>query len=129
LNRWKTYSQLLNIYRTSDVRQIEIHTAELLVLDPSPSEDEIAIAKLKRYKSPRDQILAELIQVGGEILCSNIHELINSNWNTEKFPDQWKDSIIILVHRKGAKTNCSNYRGYHYYQLHTKFYRIFFSQG
>jgi hypothetical protein len=49
LNRWKNYSQLLNV---SDVRQIEIHTAEPLVPDPSPFEAEIAIAKLKRYKSP-----------------------------------------------------------------------------
>jgi hypothetical protein len=45
-------SQLLNVHRISDVRQIEIHTAESLVPDPSPSEVEIAVAKLKRYKSP-----------------------------------------------------------------------------
>jgi hypothetical protein len=52
LNRWKNYfSQLLNVNRVSDVRQIEIHTAELLVSDPSPSEVEIAVEKLKRYKS------------------------------------------------------------------------------
>jgi hypothetical protein len=39
---------------------------------------EIAIAKLKRFKSPgSDQIPAELIQAGGEILCSKIHKLIN----------------------------------------------------
>jgi hypothetical protein len=45
LNRWKNYfSQLF-----SDVRQIEIHTAESLVPDPSPFEVEIAIAKFKRY--------------------------------------------------------------------------------
>jgi hypothetical protein len=25
LNRWKNYSQLLNVHRVSDVRQIEIH--------------------------------------------------------------------------------------------------------
>jgi hypothetical protein len=32
LNRWKNYfSQLLNIHRVSDVRQIEIYTAEPLV--------------------------------------------------------------------------------------------------
>jgi hypothetical protein len=30
LNRWKNYySQLLNVHRVSDVRHIEIHTAEL----------------------------------------------------------------------------------------------------
>jgi hypothetical protein len=45
-------------------------------------EVEIAIAKLKRYKSPgSDQILAELIQAGSEILRSNIHMLFNSIWN------------------------------------------------
>jgi hypothetical protein len=37
LNRWKNYfSQLLNVYRVSDVRQIEIHTAAPLVPVPSP---------------------------------------------------------------------------------------------
>jgi hypothetical protein len=37
LNRWKNYfSQLLNVYRASDVRQIEINIAELLVPDPNP---------------------------------------------------------------------------------------------
>jgi hypothetical protein len=45
LNRWKNYfSQLLNIHRVSDVRQIEIHTAESLVLQPSLFQVEIATA-------------------------------------------------------------------------------------
>jgi hypothetical protein len=36
LNRWKNYfSQLLNVHRASDVRRIEIHTAEPVVPDPS----------------------------------------------------------------------------------------------
>jgi hypothetical protein len=49
LNRWKNYfSQLLNVHRVSDVRQIEIHTAEPLVPDPSSIEVEIAIENLKR---------------------------------------------------------------------------------
>jgi hypothetical protein len=53
LNTWKNYfSQLLNVHRVSDVRQIEIHTAEPLVPDPSPFEVKIAIAKLKKHKSP-----------------------------------------------------------------------------
>jgi hypothetical protein len=69
----------LNVHRVIDVDQIEIHTAELLVPDPSSFEVEIAVAKLQRYKSPGcDQILAEPIQEGGEILCSQIYKLINS---------------------------------------------------
>jgi hypothetical protein len=61
-NMWKNYfPQLLNVHNVSDVRQIEIHTAEPLVPGPSCLEVEIATAKLEKYKSPSsDQILAEL---------------------------------------------------------------------
>jgi hypothetical protein len=49
LNSWKNYSsQLLNVRRVSDVRQVEIHTAELLVPDPSPFEAEIARKSINR---------------------------------------------------------------------------------
>jgi hypothetical protein len=43
---------IVNVRRGSDVRQIEIHTAESLVPQPNPFEVEIAIANLKKYKSP-----------------------------------------------------------------------------
>jgi hypothetical protein len=66
LNRWKKYFyQLLNVQRVSDVRQVEIHTAEPLVPEHSPFEVEIAIAEMKKDKFPgTNQILAELIQAG-----------------------------------------------------------------
>jgi hypothetical protein len=77
----------LNVHRVSDVRQIEIHTAEPLVPDPGTFESEIAIVKSKRYKSPdRNRIPTELIQAGGEILRSEIHKLINSVSNKEELP-------------------------------------------
>jgi hypothetical protein len=57
---------------------------------PSRLEDEIAIAVLKKYKSPgSDQIPAELIQAGGQMLLSAIHKTINYIWNKENLPDQW----------------------------------------
>jgi hypothetical protein len=62
------------VHSVSDVRQIEVHTAEPLVPSPSRLEVEIAIAELKKYKSTSsDQILAELIQAGGETLLSTVH--------------------------------------------------------
>jgi hypothetical protein len=103
---------------------------EPLVPDPSPFEVEIeiAIAELKRYKLPgSDQILAELIQARGEILCSQIHKLINSIWNKVKLPDQWQESIIVPVHKKGDELTAVIIMGYHCYQFHTKFCPIFFS--
>jgi hypothetical protein len=113
LNRWKKYfSQLLNVHNVSDVRQIEVHTAEPLVSGPSRPEVEIAIAKLKKYKSPgSDQTPTELIQAGGEVLLSAIHKLITSVWNKEEFPEQWKESVVVPIHKKGDKTDCNNYRG------------------
>jgi hypothetical protein len=79
----------LNAHNVNDVRQIEVHMAEPLVSGPSRLEVETAIAKLKKYKSPgSDQIPAELIQAGGEMLLSAIHKLINSIWNEEELPDQ-----------------------------------------
>jgi hypothetical protein len=85
--------------------QKEIQTAEPLVPGPSHLEVEISIAKLKKYKSPgSDQILAELIKAGGETLVSVIHKLITSIWNKEEMSDQWKESIIVPIHKKGDTT-------------------------
>jgi hypothetical protein len=59
-----------------NVREKVIQMAEPLVPEPTLVEVEIAIGKLKSYKSPgTDQILAELIKAGGETLCSKIHKL------------------------------------------------------
>jgi hypothetical protein len=120
LNTWKNYfSQLLIVHRASNVRQIEIHTAEPLVPNPSPFEAETATAKLKRYKlSLSAQIPAEFIQAGGEILCSKIHELINSIWNTEKLPIKSVSSYKFT--RRVITLTAVIIEGYHNYQLHTK---------
>jgi sorting nexin-29 len=89
-----------------------MHTAEPFVPEPSASEVEVATGKLKRYKSPSvDQIPAELIQVGGETLRSEIHRLIKLIWNKEELPHQWKESIVVPIHKDGDKTDYSNYRG------------------
>jgi hypothetical protein len=113
LNRLKNYfCQLLNVHRAGGVRQTEMHTAEPFVPEPSATEVEVAIGKLKRYKSPGvDQIPGELIQAGGETLRSEIHKLIKLIWNKEELPHQWKESILVPIHKKGDKTDCSSYRG------------------
>jgi hypothetical protein len=103
---------MLNVHGVHDVRQIDLHTAEPLVPEPSLVEVEIAIGKLKSYKSPgTDNIPAEFIKAGGEILYSEIHRLICSIWNKEELPQQWKEFIIVPFYKKGDKTDCNNYRG------------------
>jgi hypothetical protein len=72
LNRWKNYfSQLLNVHNVSDVRKLEVHTAEPLVPWLIHLKVEIAIAKLKKYElTDNDQIPEELIKAGGETILS-----------------------------------------------------------
>jgi hypothetical protein len=113
LNRWKNYfCELLNVHGVGGVRQTEIHTDEPFVPQPSASEVEVAVVKLKSYKSPGvDQIPAELIQVGGETLRSEMHKLIKLICNKEELPHQWKESNVVPIHKKGDKTDCRNYRG------------------
>jgi hypothetical protein len=89
---------------------MDIHTAEPLVPEPSLVEVEIAIGKLISYKSPgTDQIMTELIKAGGETLYSEIHRLICCIWNNEELPQQWKESIIVPIYKKGDKTDCNNH--------------------
>jgi len=111
--RWRNYfSQLFNMHGVKDVGQAEIHTAEPLVPEPSASEVERAIDKLKSHKSPGiDQILAELIKAGGRTICLEIHKLITSIWKKEKLREEWKESITLPIHKKGDKTDCNNYMG------------------
>jgi len=40
-----------------------------------------------------------------------IRKLIISIWKKEKLPEEWKESIIIPIHKEGDKTHFSNYRG------------------
>jgi hypothetical protein len=104
---------------------MDMHTAAPLVSEPSLVEVEIATGKLNWYKSPGTyQIPAELIKAGGETLHSEIHKLICSIWNKEELPQQWKESIIVPIHKKDDKTDCNNDRGISF--LSTA-YRILFN--
>jgi hypothetical protein len=98
--------------------------------EPSASEVEVAIGKLKRCKSPgADQIPAELIQAGGETLRSDIHKLIRLIWNKEELPHQWKESIVVPIHKKVIKLTVIIIEAYHCCRSHTKFYQTFILLG
>ena len=100
------------MHGVKDPGQAGIHTAEPLVPEPSDSEFELATDKLKSHKSPGiDQIQAELFKAGGRTICLEIHKLIISIWKKVELREEWKESIIIPIHKKGDKTNCNNYRG------------------
>jgi hypothetical protein len=120
---------MLNVRGVHDVRQMDIHMAEPLVPEPSLVEVEIAIGKLKNYKSPgTDQILAELIKARSETLYSEIHRLvlygIRRNCHSSgrslllyQFIKRGISLIVIIIEESPS------------YQLPTKFYLTFFWPG
>jgi hypothetical protein len=129
--RWRNFfSQILNVHGFSDVRQAEIHTAEPLVPEPSALEVELAIEKLKSHKSLGiDQIPAKSIKAGGSTIRGAIHKLIIAIWNKEEMPGEWKESIIVPIHKKGIKQIVITVGAYHFCQLRTKFCPTSCSQG
>ena len=40
-----------------------------------------------------------------------IHKLIVLIWNKEELPQEWKESTIVTIHKKGDRMDCNNYRG------------------
>jgi hypothetical protein len=103
---------MLNVHGVHDVRQMDIHTAEPLVTEPSLVEVEITIGRLKSFKFPgTDQIPTKLIKAWDEILNSEIHKLICCIWYKEELRQQWKESIIVPMYKKGDKTDCNSFRG------------------
>jgi len=94
----------LNVLGVNIGRQTEIQTAELLVIEPSALDVEMAIEELKRQKSQATyHIPAELIKAGGSTVCSKIHKLVICIWIKAELNEQ-------CIYKRVDKTDCSNYR-------------------
>jgi hypothetical protein len=64
-----------------------MYSPKPFVPEPSYFQVEIAVGRLKRFKSPGIcQILAELFQAAGNTLRSEIHRLTNYIWNKDEVP-------------------------------------------
>ena len=57
---------------------------------------------------------AELLKLGFQqdrTILLELHRLTTFIWREGKVPQQWKDAVITVLHKKGDKTECGNYRG------------------
>jgi hypothetical protein len=96
----------------------------------SAFEVELGIEKLRSHRLPDIvQMPAKLIKEVGREIHYEIHRVIISIWNKEELPEQWKESIIVLIYKKGNSTDCSTYRCISILPLRTKLYPTFCCQG
>jgi hypothetical protein len=65
-----------------------------------------------------------MFKTGVRTIFSEIHTLTNSIWNKAELPEEWKESIILPIYKKGYKTDCSNYR---HLSLLSNTYKILFN--
>lgn len=74
-------------------------------------EIEKEIKNLKYNKSPGDDnIVNEIIKIGIEERTEPIQTLFNNILSKGQIPHQWKKSQIILIFKKGDRSNMSSYR-------------------
>ena len=82
-----------------------------------PTEEEIATA-MKAMANAKavgpGGLPAELLKLGlqqDQTILRELHRLTILIWRQGKVPQQWKDTVITVLHKKGDKTECGNYRG------------------
>ena len=74
-------------------------------------EVEAAVQLLKNGKSAGvDNIPAELVQAGGEIIFIALTTICNKIWQSGEWPTPWTQSLVITLPKKGNLQQCQNYR-------------------
>ena len=114
LGRWKEHFQeVLN-------RPSPQNPPDLLQGDPldisvgeiTKQEIRDALKNLKRDKAAGvDNIPAEALREGGEEMVNQLHRLINSVWNREEIPLDWKKGLLVKLPKNGNLSNCDKWRG------------------
>ena len=53
----------------------------------------------------------EVWKFGGNELKIHLLELFNKIIDKNQMPQEWETGMVIIIHKKGRKSKCENYRG------------------
>ena len=71
---------------------------------------DLAIAT-KLHKSPGlDEVYGWMVVLGGDAVHEAVEALYGKVWTSGVLPDSWNEARISYLHKKGGKTEVSNYR-------------------
>ncbi|KER30785.1 hypothetical protein T265_02827 [Opisthorchis viverrini] len=63
------------------------------------------ICSLKRHRAPGpDDLPPALFKDGGEVLSQRLSDLFACIWEKESVPDNWAESVIVPIFKKGARS-------------------------
>uniref|UniRef100_A0A8D9ELZ3 Craniofacial development protein 2 n=1 Tax=Cacopsylla melanoneura TaxID=428564 RepID=A0A8D9ELZ3_9HEMI len=120
LEIWKQYFEdLLNCEPTDEIREtpadeqnVTLDDEENTTDEPTFGEVQKIIKNMKGGKSPgEDGIPIEVLKSGGEAVQKFVYKLILKIWKMETIPSEWNEAVVIPLHKKGDKLQCTNYRG------------------
>ena len=86
-----------------------------LGVQPTMQELTDAIRSLANGKAVGpDGVSVELFKIalnGDPALCRRLLDIVVRIWGGGEVPQQWKDAIIMVLHKEKDRTECGNYRG------------------
>ena len=107
--RWKEYTE--ELYK-KDVHDPDNHDGVITHLEPDILECEVkwALGSITMNNaSGGDGISAELFQILKDDAVKVLHSIYQQIWKPQKWPQDWKRSVFILIPKKGNARECSNY--------------------
>ncbi|CAF5182070.1 unnamed protein product, partial [Rotaria magnacalcarata] len=109
-NKWKQYTEELYKKEINGTGNLELDNYEL---EPDILESEVkfAIETLANGKAPgHDGIPIECFKTIKEDAVKILTKLCQQIWKTQKWPQDWKTSLLIPIPKNGNAKDCSNYR-------------------
>ena len=106
--RWQEYTE--ELYKR-DLHDRDNHDAVITHLEPDMLECEVkwALGSIVMNKaSGGDGIPVELIQILKDAV-KVLHSICQQIWKTQQWPQDWKRSVFIPIHKKGNAKEYSNY--------------------
>jgi hypothetical protein len=121
----KRFSQSFYLFGVNDFRKTEVHKSKPIGPESIAFGFEMSIEKVRGRKLLGiDHIPTEMFKAWDKTISLEVQKLINTIWNKEELPEEWKESIIIPIYKKDDKVIVVVLEVYQFYQLRTKFYPI-----
>ena len=114
LRIWKEYYK--GLMNEENERERRENDGERVNLEVEKISKEEVRENMKRMKNGKavgpDDIPVEVWKCLGEIALEFLTKLYNRTMESERMPEEWRDSILIPIFKnKGDVQSCSNYRG------------------
>ena len=107
--RWQEYTE--ELYK-KDLHDLDNHNGVITHLEPDILECKVkwALGSITMNNaSGGDGISAELFKILNDDAVKVLHSIYQQIWKPQKWPQDWKMSVFILIPKKGNARECSNY--------------------